>query len=258
MSDKDSNVQNVIDSYRKRQQSAKRAPLVVGLMAVFLIIGVGLLIVWVVNMLNSPNGFSLGLFSTETFTPTVTSTSTLTPTPTDTPTVTPTETPTETPTISPTVAGPFIYQVEAGDSCYTIAFKYKVDLLLLITINNLTPECPINPGDLLTIPGPNTQLPTATAIPLDLPRGTKIQYVVQTGDSLLGIALKFFTTIEAILKENPTIKNENDIKVGQILTVPVNLVPTATPAPPTPTGGGTSTLVIGTPVNITPSATKQP
>jgi LysM repeat protein len=258
MSDKDSNVQNVIDSYRKRQQSAKRAPLMVGLAAVFLVIGVGLIIVVVVNMLNSPNGFSIKLFATDTLTPTLTSTSTLTPTPTNTPTVTPTETPTEMPTVTATVAGPFIYQVESGDSCYTIAFKYKVDLLLLITINNLTPECPINPGDLLTIPGPTTQLPTTTAVPVDLPRGTKIQYIVQTGDSLLGIALKFFTTIEAILKENPGIKNENDIKVGQLLIVPVNLVPTVTPAPPTPTGSGTPTLVIGTPVNLTPSATRQP
>jgi LysM repeat protein len=257
MSDKDSSVQNVIDSYRKRRQS-RRGPVMVMVAALFLIIGIAFLIYWLVTSTGS-GGFSFGLFASETPTPTVTSTATLTPTLTNTPTVTPTETLTETPTLSPTVSGPFIYQVEEGDSCYTIAFKYEVDLLLLITVNNLTPECIIQPGDQLVIPGPDSALPSGTPIPENLPRGTKIQYVVVSGDSLLGIALKFNTTIEAILEENPDIKNENDILVGVTLIIPVNLVPTSTPLPPTATQDPrTPTRIIGTPVNITPTATRAP
>ena len=38
MSDKD-NAQNVIEAYRKRQQSAKRAPIIIGIAAVILILG---------------------------------------------------------------------------------------------------------------------------------------------------------------------------------------------------------------------------
>jgi LysM repeat protein len=258
MNDKDS-VQNVIESYRKRQKSARRAPLVVILSVILLVVGIGAIVFWLIGLFNSPGGLSLPFSNTETPTITLTFTPTVTFTPSPTATETPTTAPTETPTITPTVAGPFIYQVEEGDSCYTIAFKYKVDLLLLITLNNLTPECAISPGMLLTIPGPDTLMPTATSLPPNLPRGTKIEYVVQVGDSLLGIALKFNTTQESILKENPEVKNPNDIKVGQKLIILVNLVPTTTPLPPTKAAGtGTPTLVIGTPVNITPTVTKAP
>jgi LysM repeat protein len=259
MSDKDTNVQNVIESYRKRQQTAKRAPILILLAALLLIAGIAVIIFWIVGMVNSSEGFSLFVKKTATFTPSPTFTSTLTFTPTSTATETPTVTLTETPTITPTVAGPFIHQVLEGESCYGIALKYKVDLLLLITTNNLTAECLIKPGDQLVIPGPGATMPSATPIPVNLPRGTKIQYIVVSGDSLGALAIRFNTTVVAILKENPTIKNDNDIKVGQILTIPVNLVPTNTPAPPTATPGpGTPTRFIGTPVNVTPTFTSTP
>jgi LysM repeat protein len=231
MSDKQENPQNVIDSYRKRQQAAKKAPLVMGLAALLLIIGAGALIFWLMGP-NRP-ALNIKLFATDTPTPTETATVTPTPTSTNTPTVTPTETATPTITVTPTVAGPFIYQVVEGDSCYAIAVKFKVDLLLLITINNLDPTCPIQVGGKLTIPGPDTSLPTATEVPTNLRPGTKIEYIVQTGDTLGSIALRFNSTVDAILKENK-ITNENAILVGQKLIVLVNLVtavPTATPTP---------------------------
>ncbi len=258
MSDQDSNVQHVIDSYRKRQKSARRAPIFVVLAVAFLIVGIGFLIFWLVGYLNNPGG-SLPFLATDTLTPTTTFTATATATETPTPTETPTLAPTETPTLTPTVAGPFIYQVVEGDTCYTIAYKYNVDLLLLITANNLTPECIISPGKQLIIPGPETVLPTSTLVVDDLPRGTKIEYTVVVGDSLGALALRFNTEVEAILEENPDIENENDILVGMTIIIPVNLVPTSTPAPPTPTPApGTPTQIIGTPVNITPTATKAP
>jgi LysM repeat protein len=207
------------------------------------------------------SGRSLFSKPTETPTATLTLTATTTATLTATPTITPTEAPTETPTVSPTLPGPFLYRVQEGDSCYSIALFYKVDLLLLIQANNLTPECNIQPGTDLIIPGADAKLPTATEIPPDLPRGTKIKYIVQVGDSLGAIAIKFNTTEEAILKENPSIKDKNNILVGTELIIPVNLVPTKTPIPPTATlGPGTPTRFIGTPVNltITPTATKAP
>jgi LysM repeat protein len=240
MSEKQENPQDVIDSYRKRQQNAKRAPLVLGIAALLLIVGVGALIFWLVG----PNAPSFSLFATDTPTPTNTSTVTPTATATNTPTVTPTETVTPTVTITPTIAGPFVYQVVEGDSCYVIAVKYKIDILLLITINNLDPACPIKVGDKLTIPGPDTALPTGTAIPTNLRPGTKIEYVVQTGETLGSIALKFNSTVDAIKKEN-NITDENAILVGQKLIIPVNLVtavPTATPNPSgTPVSAGQPT-----------------
>lgn len=237
MSDKESPT-NVIDGYRRRQQAAKKAPIILGIAAILLIVGAGVIIFWVLGS-DVP---SLALFASETPTPTNTATVTPTSSPTATFTVTPTETPTPTITNTPTPSGPFLYEVVEGDSCYAIAVKFDVDILLLITINNLDPSCPIRPGDKLTIPGPDTELPTATPLPANLPRGYIIEYTVLPGDTVAIIATKFNSTVEAIIEENE-IENENDILAGQILRVPVNLVtpvPTNTPLEetltPTPSG----------------------
>jgi len=229
MSDKE-NPQNVIDGYRKRQQAARRAPLIISIAAVLLIAGAAILIFWLLGA-ERP---SIALFATDTPTATATATATETATITATPTETSTASPSPTITLSPTASGPFIYQVEEGDSLWSIAERFGVDLLVLITVNNLDPANPnINVGDKLTIPGPDTQLPSATPLPTDIRRGTKIDYQVQLGDSLLSIATAFNSTVDAIKEENE-IENENEIFVGQVLIVPVNLVtpvPTETPAP---------------------------
>jgi LysM repeat protein len=252
MSDKD-NAQNVIEAYRKRQQSAKRAPIIIGIAAVILVVGAAILIFW----LTGPNKPAFAVRATETPTPTQTSVPTPTPTVTSTPTLAPTDTPAPSPTISPTVAGPFIYQVADGDSCWTIAAKFKVDLLTLITINNLDPSCPIRAGEKLTIPGPDTQLPTATPVPSNLARGTKINYTVQVGDTVGSIALRFNSTTDAILKDN-NIKDPNSILPGQVLIIEVNLVtpiPSKTAVPPSPTGPTPTSTRAAT---FTPAPTKRP
>ena len=254
MSEKDKDAQSVIDAYRRRQQTAQRAPWVIVAAAVLLIAGAAILIFWLL----SSNRPSFSFFPTRTPTPTVTTTPTSTATITSTPTQTSTETTTATVTVTPTVAGPFAYQVAEGDTCYGIALKFKVDLLLLITINNLDPTCPVNVGDQIVIPGPETTLPTATALPTNLPRATKIQYVVVAGDSLGSIALKFNSTVEDIMTENK-ITNENQINVGSVLTIRVNLVtpiPSSTPprltTPGTP--GATTASAVTAPAVTAPAA----
>jgi len=92
----------------------------------------------------------------------------------------------------------------------------------------------VNPGQVILLPYPGRPLPTATPIPPDLPTGTKVDYIVQAGDSLAVIAANFNSTEEAIIEEN-AIEDANAIFVGQILVIPVNIVtPTAT-RPPTST-----------------------
>lgn len=247
MSDKES-AQNVIDAYRKRQQAAQRAPLIIGLAALLLVVGAAILIFWLLG----PNRPAIALFASPTPTSTETSTPTATATQTATATITPTASNTPTPSDTPTPSGPFEYIVQDGDSVWAIAIKFNVNLLLLIKINNLDPTQPITPGQKLTIPGPDTQLPSPTPLPSNLPPGAKINYEVQLGDSLASIALKFNSTISDIQTQNK-ITNENQIYVGQILVIRVNLVtpiPSAT-ASPTP-GPGTPSV---TPV---PSATPTP
>jgi LysM repeat protein len=194
MSDKET-AQDTIDAYRQRQESARRAPLVIAIAAVLLVIGAAVIIFWLLG----PDIQSISLFPTQTPTPTETSTPTATATTTPTPTITPTETPTPTVTLTPTASGPFVYTVLEGDTLFGIAERFGVDLVTIIAINNLDPSDPIDPGDELTIPGPDTELPTSTPVPLSVRRGTIVEYIVQTGDTLAIIATKLNSTITAIV-----------------------------------------------------------
>ena len=71
-----------------------------------------------------------------------------------------------------------------------------------------------------------------------LPPVTGGQYIVQTGDTLYGIAIRFNTTVEALATLN-NITNPNAISAGTILNVPG-----ATGDTGGPTTGGPSTYVV--------------
>ncbi|HAD05800.1 MAG TPA: hypothetical protein DCE76_01435 [Anaerolineaceae bacterium] len=225
--------QSVIDSYRKRQQMM---PYITwGLAGLLVLMGIILIFLWVSGG-NSPQ---IALFSS----PTPTATSTLTPSPvppTATVTMTPTETETPTPTLTFTPSGPFEYTVQSGDTCFDLAVKYEVDLLVLLALNNFPAgQCPIREGDKILIPAPNQQLPTETPLPTGLPRGTRIEYVVKTGDTLDFIASIFNSTVDDIMQQNK-ITDKNLISAGQVLIVRVNLVTPTPTRPPTltPTTAG--------------------
>jgi len=236
--DKES-AQDVIEAYRKRQKQAQKAPIMLGVAAGLLVVGAAALIFWLIG----PGLPQMSFMATETPTPTMTFTPTSTSTATLNPTETPTSTSTPTETVTPTASGPFVYEVLEGDSLFTIAEKFNVDLLVLIAINNLDATNPIiRVGDKLTIPGPDTQLPTASPIPLSMRRGTLVEYTVQTGDTVAIIAEKFNSTVDEIVAENE-LEDPNAIFVGQKLNIPVNLVtpiPTSTPGP-SPTAGAAAT-----------------
>jgi LysM repeat protein len=217
--------------------------------------GIVLLVVW----LSGPNKPLNTLFATDTPTPTITFTPSLTPLPSDTPTIT--STPTETATLTP--SAPFQYTVQEGDSLFSIAQKYGLGengIKLILVLNPYaTPasrggqtigidphSSTVIPGQIIWVPNPGMPLPTATPIPVNIPRGSKIEYTVESGDTLAVIASKFNSTEDAISKEN-NLQDPNAIFVGQLLVIPVNLVtptatrpPTSTPATPvTPTVTGT-------------------
>ena len=214
----------LIASYKKKQQML---PFIIwGLALILVIVGIVLLIVWLVG----PSKPRISLFASATPTTTATFTPTEVP-PTATFTMTSTATETSTVTITPTRSGPIEYTVILGDTCYEIAAAYDVDIMVLLAINNFDPgSCPIKPGDKIIVPGPNQELPTATPWPATLPKGSKLTYVVQFGDTLDLIADKFLSTIEDIMELNK-LENSNQIFAGQILEVRVNLV---TPLPTLP------------------------
>lgn len=220
--------QDVLNSYKKRRNLL---PLLMTILAVVLVvIGIVIVVMWITG-----GGFSFKLFSRE---PTPTSTMPPTPVLSPTPSLIPTETPAPTMTVSPTPSGPFEYPVAEFDTCWGIAEKFEVDFQTLLAINNFeNGTCPIIPGQLIKVPAPGQTLPTPTPLPPDTVPGTRIEYTVQSGDTLALIASKLNSTYEDILSLNRNkIDDENNIPVGLILTVRVYIVT------PTPTFAPTSTL----------------
>lgn len=231
------NTTNVIKSYRKRRM--QRGPLLFYGAIALVVIGLILLIVWLMGP-NQPLG---AMFATDTPTVTVTST----PTNTNTPTMTATITETPTVTFTPTPSEPFPYTIVEGDTLPAIAERFNLGddgVLLLIDYNPVILENDgiYFVGQTIIIPPPGTLRATATPIPPDLPRGTRVEYSVLPGDTLAGIAAKFNSLVDDIITVNE-LEDANALLVGQVLQIPVNLVtatatlpPTSTPVSPTVAG----------------------
>jgi LysM repeat protein len=169
---------------------------------------------------------------------TPTATITATPRPTSTP-VPPTFTPaatataTDTPGPSPTPTQ-VVYVVQEGDTLFTIAEAFKANVCLIMAVNSITDPGVLLVGQSLVIPPDDVELPTPTPLPTGIPRGARIEYVVQCGDTLDSIAAKFDSTGADIQKTN-NIKDPLSIQIGQVLIVRVNI------ATPTPTAAPTNT-----------------
>jgi N-acetylmuramoyl-L-alanine amidase len=226
MPEPEPDVADVIMAYRRRRE--RLVPLILGgLAVVLLVVGVFMVVLWLTG--DNPPALP-GFLASKTPTPTETST----PLPaTDTPTITLTLPPSDTPT--PT--GPLSSTVERGDSLWTIAEQFGLDgISLLMAVNNIDDPDAIFVGQVLIIPGAEDILPTNTPLPENLLPGQKIEYRVQPNDTLESIAAQFNSTAEAIAEAND-IEDPNDIGVGQIILVPVNIAtptPTLSPAPGTP------------------------
>ncbi len=141
------------------------------------------------------------------------------PTPTPSPSPTsppgPTPTPAPTPVPTPVPGGGFYYTVQWGDTLYGIARRFGVTVAAIVQANNIANPNYIRVGQVLWIPGqaPPPPPPTTT-------------YVVQAGDNLYRISLKFGVTVNAIVAANNII-NPWYIYVGQVLTIPVGGAPPA-------------------------------
>jgi len=122
MTEIDSEAADVIESYRKRKE--RLVPLILGGLAiVLLVVGIFFVVLWFTG--DSPPALP-GFLASNTPTPTVTNT----PRP---PTATPTVTLTLAPTLTPTPSGPIVYIVELGDTLSSIAEKFGVEIVLLMS-----------------------------------------------------------------------------------------------------------------------------
>jgi LysM repeat protein len=137
--------------------------------------------------------------------------------PTGSPTATPSALPSTTPSSQPTTAtGEIEHTVTAGETLFGIGLQYNVPWLEIAARNGLVDPYIIHVGDVLIIPVAGAP----SASPGESPLATSFTYVVQAGDRLSTIALKFHVTQQAILDANPTVTDPNKIFVGQQLVIP--------------------------------------
>lgn len=93
------------------------------------------------------------------------------------------------------------------------------------------------------------------AIAGNQPNFREVPYRVEAGDTLIAIAARFDTTVEAIVKRN-SLANASDLKIGQDLIVPTNSTVVATVVATTaPATTATATAAARTP---TPAAASTP
>ena len=135
-----------------------------------------------------------------------TSTPAVAPTSTPVPTTAATAAPTAVPTTAP--SGERTHVVQPGENLFRISLHYGMHYETVAAANGIINPNLIYVGQTLTIPAEGTT-PTT-------PEGT---HVVQAGENLFRIALKYGVTVEALAVAN-NISNVNVIYPGQRLVIP--------------------------------------
>jgi len=151
------------------------------------------------------------------------------------------------------------YIVQSGDYLSRIAQKYGVTVAALMSLNGITNANLIFVGQRLVISGstgttatpvPTSTGATATPTPAAPPATGGTTYVVQRGDTLWGISMKFSVSIASIKTANGL--TSDFIYVNQRLIIPAaGSSPSAPVATATPVPGATATP---TPIVVPPPA----
>lgn len=114
-------------------------------------------------------------------------------------------------------ASTFPYVVQSGDSLYLIARRFNLPYESVLTLNPLSNPNLIYPGQVVYLP-----LATTASAPLrSCPEGTT-SYVIQPGDTLASIALRYGIGIQTIMRYNTQISNQDEISAGDTLCLPQN------------------------------------
>ncbi len=114
-----------------------------------------------------------------------------------------------------------MYVVAQGDTLSAIAKRFGVSLADLQKLNGITDPDTITVGQRLRIPAvtPVTPSSSATSTSATPASGQAKTYVVQQGDTLFKIALRFGVTVAALQSVN-NITDPNKVYPGQVLKLP--------------------------------------
>jgi murein DD-endopeptidase MepM/ murein hydrolase activator NlpD len=149
---------------------------------------------------------------------------------------------------APPQDSPVTYVVQSGDTLFGIATRFQTTVAVLKQTNNLTSDV-ITVGQKLIVPSAGTSSSPAPAPTPALPNST-ISYIVQSGDTLYRIALKYGTTMRVLQNLND-LPSPDLIAPGQAVAIP-NISPSgAKPGlavdPASVRQGGTFTVQVARP-----------
>jgi peptidoglycan DL-endopeptidase LytF len=128
-------------------------------------------------------------------------------------------------------SGSFSYTIKSGDTLYKLAIEYNTTVEAIMRINPGIDPNNLQIGQKICIPGPQ---------PGTCPSGS-FQYTIKSGDTLYNLAIKYNTTVEAIMRINPGI-DPNNLQIGQKICIPG---PGPGPGPSCPTGSFAYTVKSG-------------
>lgn len=117
-----------------------------------------------------------------------------------------------------------LYMIRPGDTYYSIALRTGTTVEALIRANPGVDPNALRVGQTICIP----------AGPVPVPRtpcpGGRL-YTVRPGDTYYSIALRFGTTVPALIASNPGV-DPNALRVGQVICISVRPTPIGPPACP--------------------------
>ncbi|MEH7116916.1 LysM peptidoglycan-binding domain-containing protein [Neobacillus vireti] len=105
------------------------------------------------------------------------------------------------------------YIVQRGDTLYSIANKFKIDVADLQKAN---PQ--VNPRAM--------QIGTSLVIP----NGKYTQYAIKKGDTFYDLAIEFHLDVDDLVKANPKV-DPKKLQIGQVINIPTTSSPQPAPAP---------------------------
>lgn len=123
--------------------------------------------------------------------------------------------------------GAVVHVVQRGENLFRIALRYGVTVEGLATANGLKDPRLIYAGQRLVIPSAST----GTSPVKPNPSATSRVHVVQRGENLYRISLRYGTTVQALTAANGIV-NPSRIYVGQRLVIPSRAASPSAPARP--------------------------
>ena len=118
-----------------------------------------------------------------------------------------------------------VYEVQKGDTLYSISRKYQITVNELRIANNLSESDVIKTGEKLTIPSANIANAAALTQKSEEKSSNKIaqssseKYMVQKGDTLYGLSRKYGISVADLMNFNG-FDSSSTLKIGQEILIP--------------------------------------